>query len=163
MPRRSLNELVARFDELGPQCAYVFRNGYRTLRWSYRDIAALARRFALELQRRGIAKGERLVLWGENRGEWVSVFWGCALRGVIVVPLDRGSSQDFASAVARQVSARLLVSTRGLQIAGVPHLELESLTKSLGQCDRQLDAVEISRTILWKSSLPPAPPPNPRG
>jgi long-chain acyl-CoA synthetase len=146
MPRRSLNELVSRFDELGPQCAYVFRNGYRTLRWSYRDISALARRFALELHRRGIVKGERLVLWGENRGEWVSVFWGCALRGVIVVPLDRGSSQDFAGAVARQVSARLLVSTRGLQIAGVPHLELESLTESLGQLDGQFNAVEISRS-----------------
>jgi long-chain acyl-CoA synthetase len=145
MPRRSLNELVARFDDLGPQCAYVFRNGYRTLRWSYRDIAALARRVALELQRRGIAKGDRVVLWGENRGEWVSAFWGCALRGVIVVPLDRGSSQDFAGAVAGQVSARLLVSTRGLQIAGVPQIELDSLTGSLGRLDGRLDAVEISR------------------
>ena len=109
-------------------------------------LAALARRFALELQRRGIAKGERVALWGENRGEWVSVFWGCALRGVIVVPLDRGSSQDFAGAVARQVSARLLVSTRGLQIAGVPHVELESLTESLGQLDGPLDTVDISRS-----------------
>jgi hypothetical protein len=56
MPRRSLNELLPRFDHLGPERAYVFRNGYRTLRWSYREIAALARRFARELERRGIGR-----------------------------------------------------------------------------------------------------------
>jgi long-chain acyl-CoA synthetase len=144
MPRRSLNELLARFDDLGPQCAYVFRNGYRTLRWSYHEIAALARHFAVELQRRGIAKGDRVVLWGENRGEWVSAFWGCALCGVIVVPLDRSSSQDFARAVAGQVSASLLVSTHSLQIAGVPHMELESMSGGLGG-GGQFDAVEVSR------------------
>ena len=59
-------------------------------------MAETAFRFARELEQRGIGKGERVLLWGPNSAEWVAVFFGCALRGVIVVPLDEAGAADFA-------------------------------------------------------------------
>ena len=38
------------------------------------------------------------MLWGENSAEWIGVFFGCLLRGVIVVPLDAAGTPEFAVA-----------------------------------------------------------------
>lgn len=94
------------------ELAYRQRRGYRTESFSYRDVRRLAFGFAAELQRRSITKGDRLMVWGENCAEWVAAFFGSALCGVIVVPMDDGASADFAQRVAHQVQAKLLVGSR---------------------------------------------------
>ena len=68
--------------------------------------------FALKLEAWGIVKGDRVMVWGENCAEWIAVFLGCALRGVVVVPMDDGSSSDFAMRVFQRVEAKLLVGSR---------------------------------------------------
>src|SRR5438270_6388535 len=79
---------------------------------TYGDVLQLASAFAEELDRRGIAKGDRVMLWGENSAEWVAAFFGCTMRGVVVVPMDHGASADFAARVFGQVRAKLLISSR---------------------------------------------------
>ena len=54
--------------------------------------------FARELEARGIGKGDKVLIWGENCAEWVVAFFGCLLRGAIVVPIDKIAAPDFASA-----------------------------------------------------------------
>src|SRR5579871_2437121 len=116
--------------------AYRQRRGYRTQSFTYGEVMDLASAFARDLDRRGIDKGDRVMLWGENCAEWVAVFFGCMLRGVVVVPMDDGASPDFASRVCRQVSAKLLVASRAhLQqhsIGGSPpaSLTLEDLSQT---------------------------------
>ncbi|MGO4213805.1 AMP-binding protein, partial [Terriglobus sp. YAF25] len=70
----------------------VAYRGNRRYPTTYGELAELAGRFAAELERRGMAPGERVVLWGENSAEWLGVFFGCLLRGVIAVPLDAAGS-----------------------------------------------------------------------
>jgi long-chain acyl-CoA synthetase len=60
----------------------VYDDGYRTHRYSYADVAGGARRFAARLHAHGLGKGDKVLLWGENRPEWVAALWGCLLRGV---------------------------------------------------------------------------------
>ena len=105
----TLLELLPRIERLGSREALRFWNRYRTWRWSYLDLDAGIRRFVAYLDGHGIGSGDRLVLWSENRPEWVAVFWACLSRGVQVVPIDRQSSPDFVSRIAIQTSARLLV------------------------------------------------------
>jgi long-chain acyl-CoA synthetase len=100
------------FSRHASGCAYKQKRGYRMESFTYGDVLRLAQSFAEELDRRGIAKGERVMLWGENSAEWVAAFFGCTLRGVVVVPMDDGASADFAARVFRQVEAKLLVSSR---------------------------------------------------
>ena len=92
--------------------AYGQRRGYRMEWFTYGQVMEMAVWFGGELEARGIGKGERVMLWGENCAQWVSVFFGCVLRGVVMVPMDDGASTDFAGRVARQVEARLWVCSR---------------------------------------------------
>src|SRR5438309_1542635 len=131
MERRSIGEYLGSFLQRGQQHAYVQRRGYRTARWTYRQIAELAFRCARELANRGIAKGERVLICGTNYAELVSTFFGCALRGVIVVPMDDAAAPEFALRVAQQVSAKLLVCSREHAQAGLPTLTLDDLQEAL--------------------------------
>lgn len=121
MARRSLAEYVEGFRQYRRDMAFVHRRGYRTVRWSYAQIAERAAQVARELERRGVAKGERVILWGENCGEWVAAFYGCVLRGAVAVPLDRIATAEFAQRIAQQVNARAAFGSRE-QLARMPNL-----------------------------------------
>ncbi len=110
---QTLLELLPQIERLGSREALRFWNGYRTWRWSYIDLDAGIRRFVAYLDRNGIGSGDRLVLWSDNRPEWVAIFWACLARGVQVVPLDHHSSSEFIDRIAFQTSAKLLVHSGG--------------------------------------------------
>jgi long-chain acyl-CoA synthetase len=133
MERRSIGQYLDSFLQRDREHAYVQRRGYRAVRSSYRHTAELAFRFARELANRGIAKGDRVLIWGPNSAEWVATFFGCALRGVIVVPMDDAAAPEFALRVAQQVSAKLLVCSREHAQAAVSTLILDDLQEVLGR------------------------------
>src|SRR5512136_3056830 len=110
----TLTRYLENFRRRGDEIAYVHRRGYRTVRWTYAATAAAASRFARELESRGIAKGEKVLIWGDNCAEWVVVFLGCMLRGVQAVPLDVIASPGFVLRIGQQVDARLCVCSRAL-------------------------------------------------
>jgi len=128
---RLLVQYLDHFLQRGHETAYVQHRGYRTVRWSYRQVADLAFQFGRELDARVITKGERVLLWGPNSAEWVAAFLGCAWRGVVVVPMDDVATQDFASRVYKQVDAKLLVCSREHAQQSIPTLPLESLPEAL--------------------------------
>ena len=107
--RSSIADYLPDFVRLGSEIAFTEPSGYRVVRSTYRDIADAAYRFARELSARQIHKGDRVVLWGPNSSAWVAAFFGCAHRGVIVVPMDYASSPDFALRVFQQVNARFII------------------------------------------------------
>ena len=112
MPETLAQFFLEHFRKHADECAYRQRRGYRMESFTYADVMSLAGGFATQLTARNIAKGDRVMVWGPNSAEWVAAFFGCALRGVAVVPMDDGASADFAMRVARQVEAKLLVSSR---------------------------------------------------
>ena len=57
----------------------------------------------------GYSKGDKVLLWGENRPEWIVCYWGCLLLGVVVVPIDYRSSSAFAARVRGVVDARVVL------------------------------------------------------
>ena len=59
MERRSLLEYFDNFLRLGRESAYIQRRGYRSVRWTYRQVAETAFQFARELAKRGIGKALR--------------------------------------------------------------------------------------------------------
>ncbi len=71
--------------------------------------------FAARLRGEGIAKGERILFWAENRPEWVVALWGSILEGVIAVPIDFRSSANVVARIAGIVNARALLVGEGLQ------------------------------------------------
>ncbi len=127
MARTTILEYLDNFREHSREVAYVHRRGYRTERWTYGDVVSNANRFARELEARGIGRDDKVLIWGENCAEWIAVFFGCLLRGAIVVPVDKIAAPDFAQRIAQQVDAKLCVGSAQNQIPGVPSFHLESL------------------------------------
>ncbi len=80
---------------------------------SYDATARAAAAFAIRLRAFGIARGGRIVLWGENHPAWIIVLWGCLLEGVTAVPIDFRSSADFVTRIACIVDARALLIGEG--------------------------------------------------
>ncbi len=117
--------------------------------FTYGQVLEMAFWFCRDLETRGIGKGDRVMLWGENCAEWVAAFFGCALRGVVVVPMDDGASAEFAVRVSGQVEARLWVCSRkhaAENIAGsVPVITLKEV-KSPAQA-------ELGRGTLGQSNV----------
>jgi long-chain acyl-CoA synthetase len=107
--RVNLASLVDDFEKHAGDIAVVSPRGLRQRRVSYGELAALSRRFAAGLVQRGIVKGDRVVIWGENSPEWIAAFFGCVLRGVLPVPVDFASSPDFVQRVTEEVAAKLIV------------------------------------------------------
>ncbi len=114
----------------GDATAFAHRHGLRDTRWSYAKLRAVSFQFARELEARDIRRGDRVLIWAENSAEWVAAFFGCLLRGVIVVPLDLESASDFVDRVQHQVTAKLLLAG-GDRRVGVPTLRLEELAATV--------------------------------
>ncbi len=109
----------------------VYDGGYRTRTWSYAEIRAAARGFAARLRRHGLAPGDRVVLWGENRAEWIVAFWGCLLARAVAVPIDLRASSALVDRVVRIVSARLVVAGRDVRAPAPDGVETWTLDELL--------------------------------
>ncbi len=120
MPRQSLLEYFQPDSRPAKEIACTWRRGYRMVRWSYGDVYQTALKFSHELAHRGVAKGDRVLIWGENSGEWIAAFLGCMFCGVIAVPMDAIAEKSFARRVAEQAGVRLAVVGRALPAQELP-------------------------------------------
>src|SRR5712691_1221460 len=96
----------------------VYDDGYRRRGHSYVDVGRAARAFAARLAEAGLARGDKVVFWGENRPEWIACYWGCLISGIIVVPIDYRSSPDFVTKVRGLVEARVVLIGEDVNEAG---------------------------------------------
>ncbi len=92
----------------------------------------------------GIINGEKVLVWSENRPEWIVALWGCLLAGLVIVPVDYRASADFLLRVREIVNGRLILvgdevqppSTEGIwKLSGiewprdVPEMKPAAITK----------------------------------
>ena len=151
--RTHLSSLVGDFERRGHETAVVTIRGLREIRTSYSELAAISRRFAALLESRGLTKGDRVILWGENSAEWIGVFFGCVLCGVLPVPLDVASPIPFARRVIDDVAPKFIAADRDKLADLRPEISALPLDDLLGRlpakthecvADRQqTDALQI--------------------
>jgi long-chain acyl-CoA synthetase len=115
----------------GKRPALVIKPGFRTRKWTYADIGAQVPRVAGALCRAGVEPGDRVLIWAVNRPEWGIAFLGIQWAGAVAVPVDVRSTEEFATKVAAQTRAKLvLASIPTLKSASrleLPALAVESL------------------------------------
>ena len=84
----------------------IYDDGFRVESYTYAETANRARALASYLQATGIAPGDKIIVYSENRPEWLFVLWGAILAGVVVVPIDYRSSQEFVERIKKIVDAK---------------------------------------------------------
>ena len=80
------------------------------VRWSYEELARRADAFAAGLLALGLQPGDRVGIWSLNNSEWVTVQFGTAKAGIILVninPAYRVAELEFA---LNMVGARALIT-----------------------------------------------------
>jgi long-chain acyl-CoA synthetase len=109
----------------------VYDDGFSTRGYTYAQVGGAARAFAARVHEAGLRKGDHVVVWSENRPEWIVAFWGCLLAGVVVVPIDYRASPDFLARVSGIVAARLILIGQDVPPVpphiGVPIWKLQDL------------------------------------
>jgi long-chain acyl-CoA synthetase len=73
--------------------------------WSFTRLAGESRRIGRGLLAAGLVKGDRVALWAENRPEWMAVWLGAAVAGLVVVPIDFLLSEKECASLLRLTGA----------------------------------------------------------
>ena len=120
----------------------VYDDGYRVWRYTYAEVTRAARGFAAKLIAQGVSKGDKVVIWGENRPEWIACYWGIQLAGAIAVPIDYRSSRDFADRIRAIVDARIVLAGDDVDPGAIPAWKLGELDWN---ADGPIPSITISR------------------
>ena len=115
--------------------ALLFKPAFRYLRWTYSRLWDESGQVATLLQRRGLTKGDQVILWGPNSPHWVLIFFGCLRAGVILVPLDLRSAPDYVERVVSRTDPKLAFTSRltpkGDVDLNVPEIAFEDLESAI--------------------------------
>ena len=81
MPRDTLIDFFNDFAGLRKPFL-VYDDGFRVETYTYARTAEKAREFAAYLRQSGIGAGEKIIIYSENKPEWLIALWGAVLAGV---------------------------------------------------------------------------------
>src|ERR1035437_9103131 len=109
---QTLIDLFNTFEALGDKTAFVNRTGVRRLVVSYREFLYLALKMANFLAQRGVAAGDRVLIWGPNSSWWAVAYWGVILRGAVAVPVDFMSDLARADGIRALTNAKVVLQSR---------------------------------------------------
>jgi long-chain acyl-CoA synthetase len=148
MARESLLEYFEAESRPARETAIAWRRGYRMARWTHAELLRAAGNFLAELAARGVVKGDRVLLWGENSGEWVAVFLGCVFTGAVAVPMDAIAELGFARRVVEQTCAKLIVAGPGLPAENLPAqvIHFDQLAQDATVRPAEIQRAEIRRS-----------------
>jgi acyl-CoA synthetase (AMP-forming)/AMP-acid ligase II len=71
---RTLVELLYGMERLGAREAVRWSNGFRTWTATYAELYGAVGAITAYFDERGIRKGDRVLIWAENRLEWIAEF-----------------------------------------------------------------------------------------
>jgi long-chain acyl-CoA synthetase len=98
---------------------------------TYQALLERAQGFAGALQEMGLQKGDRLLIWSASRIAWMVAFLGALFAGVVIVPLDINSREDFLSKVEESTEAKYVITSQkqysGFKESHVPLIDVDSL------------------------------------
>jgi long-chain acyl-CoA synthetase len=105
----TLNQIVETSSKkFANQPALTMQMGFRTVNLTYADVYELAQKVAILLAQNNINKGDKVLICAPNSPYWVCVFWGCLLRGAVIVPLNIQSTSKILQAIAQETKTTIL-------------------------------------------------------
>lgn len=110
------------------QCAITYYHRFRIQSYTYSDLYNLTLKSASFFLEKGLKKGDKILIYGENCPEWVVMLFTCAMTGFVLVPIDRKSPVDFAKKILEQTETKWVITDQLFpQRKGVKQLRLDSL------------------------------------
>ena len=151
----TLLDLFPLMQEQGQAEAIRYNNGYRTFVWSYDRLLEAISGCAAFFSSSGLVPGNRILLWGENRPEWIAAFWAAVARGLEVVPVDPAASISLVRSFQSQTEPQMLVCSETMDSGeiSIPRLGFFELGRlpSAGDIDPVQATPEDTVEIVFTS------------
>ncbi len=87
---------------------FIEKQKYRTKVWKYNDLLKKVIEATHYLDNKHLKKGDKIIICAPNSPYWACLFFACAIKGIIVVPLDMNSSSDFIKKTMRLIEPRFI-------------------------------------------------------
>jgi long-chain acyl-CoA synthetase len=87
----------------------VYDNGWRGWKFSYAEIAEMAKALAARLRTERLRKGDHVLIWSESRPGWIAALWACLIEGIVLVPIEPQSSAALFQRIEQQIRPRLIL------------------------------------------------------
>ncbi|MDR3301127.1 MAG: AMP-binding protein [Spirochaetaceae bacterium] len=137
MPYQNFIEWLDAREAFAEKPAILFRGGKQKAFtvWTYRRFIDTCRRIARGLLAAGLRKGDRVVLWAENRPEWMAVWMGAVIAGCVIVPVDFFISEEECLNIIKFTKSRagFFSSRKASFAAAVRSTELALVTPISGE------------------------------
>ena len=85
------------------------------IRWSYAELRRQVDKLACGLLRLGLAPGERVGIWSQNRAEWVLMQFASAKAGLVLVNINPAYRRAELEYALNKVQCRALVLSPGFK------------------------------------------------
>ena len=152
MPRNTLLDFLEDYSR--QDAVYlVHDDGYRTRQATYRDVGESAHRFAATLKAAGFAPDDKLVIWSENRAEWIVALWGCLAAGVVIVPVDYRASPDLVRRVCAIVNAKWVLIGEEVERPSDVTGEVRTISEAVALYDADRRSALAGRPTVTPVSL----------
>lgn len=101
---------------------------------TYQELQDRVQRFAGFLQQQQLSKGQRIMIWSPSRADWLVAYFGSLLLGLVVVPLDVNTKEDFIHRLVEITDAKYLITTRknyeDLVVPPLPFIDIDALPEA---------------------------------
>ena len=130
----------------------VYDDGLRTERFTYRQIASSAEAFAERLRAASLTPGDRIIIYSENRPEWLIALWGALLAGIVVVPIDFRSAPELVQRIDGIVKAKIILTGEEVELPVSDRVwPLAPLSKATGTSVQENVSRDQTAEILFTS------------
>ena len=108
--------LIKNSKDFANKPALTMQMGYRKVTLTYKEVYDLSCRIALLLQKNGIKKGDKVLIFAPNSPYWICVFLAILLCGAIAVPLNVQSTSQMIKKIAEQIDGKIIFKSRFLKV-----------------------------------------------
>ena len=110
----------------------AIRIGYRTFYATGKSLSEKIAKIQELFKNENISKGDKIIIFGKNSIEWISVYFASILSGTIIIPLDLLTDHSLLKKIQKQVNAKAIFQDSNLvRLKPVKKFYLDNLDDSL--------------------------------
>jgi len=106
-------DVVARYAD---RVAFRYRCRGKTAfdEWSYERLGAEGSALASCILSRGLKRGDRVIIWSENRPEWGAAYFALVAAGLVAVPVDVLLPADDVGRIVKAAEPAAVIASRSM-------------------------------------------------
>ena len=131
MSYRNFSDYVSSFSEFENNLALTMKPFIKIERLNYRQLRLRAYQVANYLSASGLHQGDRVMVIANNSPQWVELFLATQLIGVILVPVDAGSTLQTTERFIKETYPKIIFKSRYLH----PEIDKQATTVVLDELD----------------------------